>query len=87
MPEMSDLIYWTKARWDKLNEHSGSGELEIRPYYFKEIGTGDTKKMVIISAKPSTTQWGTLHATDYLRLDRRAFEQLVACGAEVFGSD
>ena len=85
MPEVSAFRDWSTVTWDNMNEYSGTSVLERRPYYFRQVGTGETAWLILISAVPSKTQPGLMHATDYLRLDRRAFEKLAALGAKVFG--
>ena len=87
MPEMSQLIPWDSTRWDNMAPEwgSGIGHLDRRPYYFRVIGSGVSNKILLISAVPSRTQAGFMHATDYLRLDHRAFMRLKELGSKAFG--
>lgn len=86
MPELSELSPWNSVPWDNMASEwgSGTGHLDKRPYYFRVIGSGGTTKILLISAVPSRTQAGAMHATDYLRLNRRAFMRLVELGAQAF---
>ena len=86
MPEMSDIIPWDHVSWDNMSKEWKSGEsnLKIRPYYFRRIGKGNESRILIISAVPSKSVSGHYHATDYLRLDQKAFQKLLKLGAEAF---
>jgi len=86
MPELSDLMPWDEVTWDNVTPLSGAGPLDRRPYYFRVVDVGRETKVLLISAVPSRTQVGSLHATDYLRLDRFGFKGLVEVGAKVFGT-
>ena len=79
MPEASDFMPWYKGKWDNVGDHSGT-RLEKRPYYYKISEEGS--KILIISA---VERQGCLHATDFLQLDRRSFEQLKGIVNSVFG--
>jgi len=87
MPELSELSPWDSMPWDNMASEwgSGTGHLDRRPYYFRVIGSGEATKILLISAVPSRTRAGAMHATDYLRLDRRAFTRLMELGAQAFG--
>lgn len=85
MPEMNQLIPWGDVAWDNMDQDSGGGNLVERPYYFKQIRSGEKAKIVIVSAVESSGRRGALHATDYLRLTKESFEQLKKLGNEVFG--
>ncbi len=85
MPEVSELLPWDNVPWDNMASGSGTSHLDERPYYFRVIGSGGATKILLISAVPSRTQTGAMHATDYLRLNRQAFMRLMELGAQVFG--
>jgi len=86
MPELGELIPWDQVSWDNMSaqSYSGMGQLQRRPYYFRVMGNGTTARILLISAVPSKTQPGALHATDYLRLDRDALRNLMVLGQSVF---
>jgi hypothetical protein len=86
MPELSELSPWNSVSWDNMTSGcgSGTGNLDKRPYYFRVIGSGGTTKILLISAVPSRTQTGAMHATDYLRLNHQAFMRLMELGAQAF---
>ena len=88
MPELSQLIPWDSVGWDNMAPEwgSGTGHLDRRPYYFRILGAGEDARLLLISAVPSRTQAGSLHATDYLRLDRHAFRRLIEVGEEAFST-
>jgi len=86
MPELGDLIPWDEVSWDNMARRSGAGPLERRSYYFKVIDVGRETKVLLISAVLSRTQGESLHATDYLRLDRYGFKRLVEVGGKIFGT-
>lgn len=87
MPELSHLLPWDNVRWDNMapERGSGTGHLDRRPYYFRLIGSGESTKILLVSAVPSKTRAGLMHATDYLRVDRQAFAQLIELGSKAFG--
>ena len=80
MPEASEFRLWTTRKWSDLRARSGTRLLR-RPYYYKI--SEDKTKILLISAvdKP-----GILKASDYLQLDRNAFEKLKAIVKSELGS-
>ncbi len=87
MPELSGLLPWDSVRWDNMASEwsSGANRLDTRPHYFRVIGSGESTKILLILAVPSGTQAGTMHATNYLRLNRPAFMRLMDLGIHAFG--
>jgi len=85
MPELSELIPWDSVGWDNVAPEwaSGTGHFDRRPYYFRILSVGEEPRLLLISAVPSRTEAGSLHATDYLRLDRHAFRRLIEVGKAI----
>lgn len=80
MPEASCFQPHMNYEWDNMSGYTGTA-LERRPYYYL-IEYVPVSKLVVISA---VERKGLLHATDFLRLDRDAFNELKALGDQVFG--
>ena len=88
MPELSELVPWDSVGWDNMAPEwgSGTGHLNRRPYYFRILSVGEEARILLISAVPSRTQAGSLHATDYLCLDSHALRRVIEVGKEAFDS-
>lgn len=86
MPELIELIPWDNVSWDNMESKSGTGHIKMRPYYFRILGMGEQTKLILISSVPSKTRIGSLHATDYLRLDCQAFKRLIEVGEQAFST-
>lgn len=87
MPELADLIPCENVSWDNMSKEwkSGEGTLAERPYFYKVMGYGTMKKLIVISAVHSKKNLGYYHAVDYLRLAKDGFEKLMQVGHEVWG--
>lgn len=87
MPELTDLIPWDNLSWDNMSVKmkSGEGVLARRPYFYKVMGYGKGRKLLIISAVHSKEHPDNYHADDYLRLTKEGFDKLVQLGQQVWG--
>jgi hypothetical protein len=86
MPEVTSFIPWEHREWDNMKDvwKSGAVGMTQRPYYYKKVIVDGKARLLIISAVDKKEP-EPLKATDYLRIGREEFRQLVHIGRTIFG--